>query len=175
LPPALLAEVLRERERLKLIEQQIAAVEAQREAALKDPANPLAQKVLTLMTLKAVGPGSAWLFVEEFFGWRKFRNRRQVGSAAGLTAAPFNSGHGEHDQGISKAGNRRVRTMAVQIAWGWLRYQPDSALSVWFSKKFLSGKRSRRVGIVALARRLLISLWRFVEQGVVPDGAKLSA
>jgi hypothetical protein len=105
----------------------------------------------------------------------QFRNRREVGSLAGLTPMPYQSGESvNREQGISKAGNRRVRTMAIEIAWGWLRFQPQSQLSLWFQERYGPGnRRSRRVGIVALARKLLIALWRYLEQGVIPDGAIL--
>ena len=111
----------------------------------------------------------------EFFGWRQFRNRREVGSLAGLTPMPYQSGESvNREQGISKAGNRRIRTMAIEIAWAWLRFQPQSQLSVWFQERYGPGnRRSRRVGIVALARKLLIALWRYLDQGVIPDGAVL--
>ena len=117
----------------------------------------------------------SWVLTMEFFGWRTFNNRKQVGGAAGLTGTPFKSGSSNHDQGISKAGNPRVRRMMVELAWCWLRFQPDSALSRWFQSKWGPGSsRQRKVGIVALARRLLIDLWRLVEFGVVPEGAVLS-
>jgi transposase len=111
----------------------------------------------------------------EFFGWREFENRRQVGSLAGLTPTPHESGAMSRELGIDKAGNPRIRAMAIEIAWSWLRFQPQSKLSLWFERRFGSGgKRARKIGIVALARRLLIALWRFVDQGVVPAGAVLT-
>ncbi len=127
-----------------------------------------------LMALGAIGPDSAWLFVTEFFGWRDFRNGKQVGALAGLTGMPYSSGDSSRDQGISKAGNRRVRAMAIEIAWLWLRWQPNSALGQWFKERFAKGgKRMRRIGIVALARRLLVALWRYLEDRVMPEGARL--
>jgi len=109
-------------------------------------------------------------------GWRVFRNRRELPALAGLVGTPYNSGESERDQGISKAGNRRVRAMIVEIAWLWLRFQPKSALSQWYRSRLVGGGlRMRRVGIVALARRLLIALWRYLEQGVIPEGARLIA
>ena len=126
------------------------------------------------MRLGAIGPTSAWLLVMELFGWRRFRNRREVAALAGLVGSPYNSGESERDQGISKAGNRRVRAMIVEIAWLWLRFQPKSALSQWYQRRFAGGGlRLRRIGIVALARRLLIALWRYLEDGVIPEGARL--
>ncbi|MGH8591390.1 MAG: transposase, partial [Gammaproteobacteria bacterium] len=124
----------------------------------------------------AIGPNCAWLLVMEFFAWRGFRNRRELGACAGLTGTPYDSGGSKRDQGISKAGNRRVRTMMIEIAWLWLRYQPNSKLSRWFCERFAGGgARMRRVGIVALARRLLVALWRYLEDGVLPEGAELKA
>jgi len=132
--------------------------------------------VRQLRLLKGIGRVAAWVFVMEFFGWREFRNAKQVGALAGLTGTPYASGETNREQGISKAGNRRVRSLAVEIAWLWLRYQPDSALSRWFAERFGgTGKRHRRVGIVALARKLLVALWRYLETGVLPEGATLKA
>jgi transposase len=112
--------------------------------------------------------------VNEFFGWRRFRNRKEVGAAAGLTPTPYQSGDGRREQGISKAGSRHIRVIAIETAWGWLRYQPRSRLSRWYQARFgRGGTRARKVGIVALARKLLIELWRFLEFGVVPEGARL--
>jgi transposase len=108
----------------------------------------------------------------EFFAWRAFRNRRQVAGLAGLTPTPFQSGTSTREQGVAKAGNRIVRWMAIEIAWSWLRHQPESELSRWYNRKFGAGSsRIRRIGIVALARRLLIELWRYLETGALPDGA----
>jgi transposase len=174
LPQALKGELQREHERLKLLEEQIKALEAQRHERLRAPMTRPEQQVVQLMRLGAIGPASAWLFVMEFFGWRALRNRREVAALAGLVGTPYNSGEAEQDQGISKAGNRRVRAMAVEIAWLWLRYQPHSALAQWYQRRFAGGgKRMRRVGIVALARRILVALWRYLEHGVLPEGARL--
>lgn len=173
LPPRLLRELEREYQRLALISEQLKEIEKERKEMLEKPSR-LTLSITTLMQLRGIGPQAAWLFSEEFFGWRTFENRRQVGSAAGLVSMPFNSGHGERDQGISKAGNKRVRTMAVQLAWGWLRWQPDTAISKWFRKKFETTKRSKRVGIVAVARKLLIALWRMLKTGEVPTGALMT-
>jgi hypothetical protein len=109
----------------------------------------------------------------EFFAWRGFRNRRELGSLAGLAPTPYHSGDGGREQGISKAGNRPVRAMAIEIAWAWVRHQPDSALSRWYQERFGHGNsRMRCIGIVALARKLLIALWRYLELGVIPEGAQ---
>src|SRR5919106_534381 len=141
---------------------------------LKHAMSPALQQVVQLMELRAIGPVSAWVLVLEFFSWRGLRNRREVAALAGLTGTPYASGESWRDQGISKAGNPRVRTRMIEIAWLWLRYQPDSALSQWFKARFASGgPRMRRVGIVALARRLLIALWRCLGEGLPPQGAGL--
>jgi transposase len=114
------------------------------------------------------------LTVKELFGWREFGNRRQVAGCVGLAPTPYASGDSDHEQGISKAGNRRVRALLVELSWGWLKLQPDSALTVWFNKRFAGGgKRMRRVGIVALARRLVIALWKYLKTGEIPAGAVL--
>jgi transposase len=108
----------------------------------------------------------------ELFGWRQFHNRREVAGAVGLTPTPYNSGDSVREQGISRAGNPRVRKLAIEIAWCWLRLQPDSQLSRWYKQRFAGGgARMRRIGIVAMARRLVIDLWRYLEIGTVPKGA----
>ncbi len=134
------------------------------------------EQIRQLKTLRAVGSGSSTVLVNEFFGWRKFKNRKQVGSLSGLTPTNYQSGEGNREQGISKAGNRQVRAVAIQLAWAWLRYQPWSALSQWYETRFgHGGPLARKVGIVALARKLLIELWRFLEWGTLPQGAELKA
>jgi transposase len=176
LPVELKAELERERDRLVLVERQIEQLEATRRERLQNPRSEAERRVVHLMRLGAIGPTSAWLLVKEFFGWRAFRNRREVAALAGLVGTPYNSGDSERDQGISKAGNRRVRAMIVEIAWLWLRFQPKSALSQWYQARFAGGGlRMRRIGIVALARKLLIALWRYLEDGVMPQGARLIA
>lgn len=174
LPVELKAELEREAERLALAERQIGALEATRRERLRSPRTEAERRIVHLMRLGAIGPGSAWLLVMEFFAWRAFRNRRELAALAGLVGTPYNSGDSERDQGISKAGNRRVRAMIVEIAWLWLRFQPRSALSQCYQRRFAgAGARMRRIGIVALARRLLIALWRYLEDGVMPEGARL--
>ena len=111
----------------------------------------------------------------ELFAWRQFRTARQVGACAGLCPTPYRSDQQRREQGISRAGNRRVRALAIELAWSWLRYQPESALSQWFHARFGSHGRARRIGIVALARQLLVALWRYVETGAIPAGAQLKA
>lgn len=173
--PGLQERLRRECARLALLESQILEVQRARRQAEAVSTEPSVEKVRSLKALKGIGDNSAWLFVTEFFGWRQFRNRREVGSLAGLTPMPYQSGESvNREQGISKAGNRRIRTMAIEIAWAWLRFQPQSQLSLWFQERYGPGnRRSRRVGIVALARKLLVALWRYLDQGVIPDGAVL--
>ncbi len=173
-PPELKAELLREYERLELVQAQLCELEKVRHERLRE--QPCAGKISSLLRLRAVGMNGAWVLGHEVFGWRQFRNRREVAGCIGLTPAPFQSGDSCHDQGISKSGNPRVRKLLIEIAWGWLRWQPDSALSKWYGAKFGGGSgRLRRIGIVALARRLLVALWRYVEDGVVPEGALMKA
>jgi transposase len=172
LPVHLKAGLLREFERLQAVQAQLRAVEREIEELITG-AEEL-QAVRSLMLLTGVGRVGAWVLVMEILGWREIANRRQLASLAGLVPAPYNSGDMVRDQGISKAGNRRVRALMIQLAWLWLRYQPGSKHSRWFQERFGGGsKRQRRIGIVALARRLLIDLWRFVESGMVPEGARL--
>lgn len=176
LPAGLRARLDQESERLEFLTRQIEAVEATRREQIRAGRDPQLAigKVNQLLTLQGVGSNSAWLYVMEFFSWRKFRNRREVGALAGLTPTPYQSGDSHREQGIAKAGNRHVRAMAIEIAWGWLRFQPDSALTQWYQERFGHGSsRLRRIGIVALARKLLIALWRFLETGAVPEGAHL--
>jgi transposase len=143
---------------------------AQREAVAAE-SEP---QVAGLAQLRGIGVGSGSVLVKELFGWRRFRNRREVAGCLGLAPSPYASGESETEQGISKAGNRRARTLLVELAWSWLRYQPESELSQWFMRRFAGGgKRLRRIGIVALARRLAIALWRYLEHGLIPDGAQL--
>lgn len=174
IPGQLRARLVREYERMQLVKEQIGEMERQRREAMKRVQDPRLEMIRSLQRLRGVGERSPWVLVMEFFGWRKFENGRQVGSLAGLTPTPFNSGAGDWEQGIDKAGNARVRSVMIELAWGWLRYQPKSRLSLWFEERFgAASRRSRRVGIVALARKLLIALWRYLETGVVPEGAVL--
>jgi len=174
-PEQLKIRVVGEYQRLQIVQAQLRQLRKQQDALLKSPRpTPAIEKVRRLMQLCALGQTSSWVFVMELFGWRRFANRRQVGGAVGLTATPYQSGDSDHDQGISRSGNRQVRALAVEIAWCWLRFQPNSRLSRWYKKRFAGGgKRMRRIGIVALARRLVIDLWRYLEKGIVPEGARL--
>ena len=170
---ALVAEIRREAERLALVEGQIKEVETAQRAALKSD-TALIAKARKLKRLKGLGNVFASGLVHEAF-WRDFENRRQVGGAFGLTPWPWDSGDTRTDQPISKVGNRRARTMAIECAWMWTLHQPDSALTRWWRQRFAGGgKRLRRIGIVALARKLMIALWRYVKQDLVPEGAMLA-
>ena len=170
-------ELQREQKRLALVEEQIKALESQQSATLEKASTPAQNKAVKLCKLKAVGHQSAWLLSHECFGWRVFANRKQLGSFAGLTGTPYDSGDTLREQGISKAGSGRVRTTMIELAWGWVRWQPESALTHWFVDHFVRAGtgRSKRKGIVALARKLLIALWKYVEQDIVPEGAVLRA
>jgi transposase len=176
LPRDLHQRLLREFERMQVVNGQIRQVEKERARRIRqEEKDPSVAQVRRLMGLKGIGVNSAWLYVREVFGWRQMKNRRQVGAIVGLVGSPYRSGDVNHEQGISKAGNRRMRAMAIEIAWGWLRFQPNSALSRWYERRFAhGGKRLRRIGIVALARKLLVALWKYLETGVPPAGAELS-
>lgn len=175
LPPNLQQAIRVECRLLAVVEEQLAEADAATKAALKAPATTRqAQAVQRLIQVKSIGPQTAQILGNEFF-WRTFNNRREVGAAAGLTGTPYNSGKSVIEQGISKAGNIRVRRVLIEAGWLWLSWQPDSALTKWFHERFDGSRRSRRIGIVALARKLLIALWRWVEHGVVPDGAIVEA
>ena len=175
-PAGMQQRLLREFARWQFVDRQIRDAENERARKIRTATEPGVDKVRQLLNLRGIGANSAWLYVMEFFGWRQIKNRRQLASLAGLTPTPFESGESRREQGISKAGNRRLRTMAVEIAWCWLQYQPGSALSQWYQARFGKGNsRLRRIGIVALARKLLVALWRYLETGAVPAGAETIA
>jgi len=176
LPGKLVAEIVREHDRLVLIAGQLAEVEglmkAEREAAVPDSR---ARQVNQLIGLKSIGAVGGETLANEVF-WRDFQNRRQVGAYFGLVGTPFDSGQSSREQGISKSGNSRARTLAIELSWLWVRYQPDSALSRWFKERVGDQKgRIRRIAIVALARKLMVALWRYLTQGVVPENAIVRA
>lgn len=156
--------LLREFERMQVVNRQIRQLEKERACRIRQAEkDPAVAQVRTLLRLKGIGINSSWLYVREVFGWRELKNRRQVGAIVGLTGSPYRSGSLDHEQGISKAGNRRMRAMAIEIAWGWLFHQPQSELSQWYQRRFAhGGKRLRRIGIVAVARKLLVALWRYI-------------
>jgi transposase len=187
LPPNLAAEIRREHERLKLTVTQLGVVEAQARklaraaakevqtegAASETQSESAAAKVARLTRLKGIGQVSAWPLVTEVFH-RRFDNRRQVGGYFGLDGSPFDSGESRREQGISKAGNRRARALAIELAWLWLCHQPDSELSRWFVRRVGTARGPvRKIAVVALARKLMIALWRYLETGLVPHGAVL--
>jgi transposase len=175
-PLGLKKRLVREYERLGMVKGQIKQVEAEQADLVKTSESPDVEMVRQLLCLRGIGINSSWLYTMEFFGWREFRNGREVGALAGLTPTPHQSGDEAQERGISKAGNRHIRAMAIQIAWAWLRWQPDSKLSRWYQQRFADGSpRLRRIGIVALARKLLVDLWRYVEDGIIPEGAQLKA
>jgi transposase len=170
------AEIAREFERLQLVLTQMKQLEVERHTILtmEDSPFPETSKVHTLKQLAGIGELSATLLVAEVFH-RQFANRRHLASYLGLAPSPYASGESRRDQGISKAGNKPARVLLVEIAWIWLRHQPASALANWYRHSFADrGARGRKVGIVAMARKLAIALWRFVEHGVLPDGAVLN-
>jgi transposase len=174
LPADLKVRIIREHGRLRMVEEQIFALKKERERRLEECESTSLKKVAHLMMLRGIGINSSWKFVMEFFGWRNFKNKKQIGSLSGLTPTPYDSGGRLREQGIDKAGNKRIRTLSVEMAWVWLRFQPQSNLSRWYERRFANGgKRMRRIGIVAMARRLLIDLWRYLEYGRVPEGAHL--
>jgi len=187
LPRELAAELEREHERILLVDSQLKSIHSERSTRQKLVANGAKETGLTsaqqrgaetahrLNQLIGIGPTGAWLLAFEMF-WRTYENRRQVGGSTGLCGTPYDSGDGEREQGISKAGSPLVRKLLVELAWSWLRFQPQSGLARWFQEKFgRGGSRMRRIGIVALARRLAVDLWRFVQQGIVPEAARLRA
>ena len=170
------AEIRREYQRYRQAHEQILEIERIQEARVAAAEGPAMAQVAQLLGLRGIGWVTSWVLVVEFFAWREFRNRKELAACAGLTPTPYASGDMMRDQGISKAGSRRIRSLLVEIAWLWLRYQPNSTLTLWFNRRFAKGgKRMRRVGIVAMARKLLVALWRYVEHGELPEGAVLSA
>jgi transposase len=175
LSPHLLSEVTREHARLMLVREQLAALE-QVEAAQAAPVpKAMAERRDLLQRLKALGPSFATTLTSELF-YKEFDNRRQVAAYCGLPPSPWRSGGIDREQGISKAGNPRARVKAIELAWLWLRHQPESELSRWYRNRTAdAGKRARRIAIVALARKLIVALWRYLTAGLVPAGATMKA
>jgi transposase len=173
-PPQQLAEIEREHARLMLVREQIAALETPSAQAQPTPAAvEIGRRQETLFRLKSLGPAFTTSLTSEVF-YKDFTNGRQVGSYVGLAPSPWRSGGIDREQGISKAGNPRARQKAIELAWLWLRHQPDSALTLWFRERTVkASKRIKRIAIVALARKLMVALWRFVTTGLVPTGARL--
>jgi len=176
LPGHLVAELAREWARLEQVEAQLAAVEAEQRAQVQEAEVAPMALVWELMRLKSLGLKSALTLVLELFGWREFANRRELAGCVGLVPTPYDSGLQRRELGIGKQGNALVRAVLIELAWRWLRWQPDSELSRWYHRRFGSGgKRQRRIGIVALARKLLIVLWRYLRDGVLPPDVRLKA
>jgi transposase len=174
LPPALLSRLKRAWQQVGFLPAPRQTLEAQRRALLRRCEDPVLAQVRQLFTLRGIGVNSAWLYVMEFFAWRDFQPPKQVDARAGLTPTPYQSGQSRRELGIAKAGNRPIRAMAIEIAWAWRRFQPTRALSQWYEHRFGAGSaRLRQLGIVALARKVLIALWRFLQTGVLPEGAVL--
>jgi transposase len=181
----LIKELRFEQERLAVLDRQLAELEHLRhervEAAKKpdsehDAVSNAERWSAKIGGFNGVGEDTSWTLCHEFLAWRSFKNRREVGAASGLVGSPYNSGDSQHEQGISKAGNARVRHLMTELAWRWLRFQPQSALTQWYQLRFGHGtKRMRRVGIVALARKLLIALWKYGDHDEWPEGAVLKA
>ena len=169
--------LLREFARRQFVDRQVRDLENERARRIRTAASdPAIAQVRQLLELTGIGPKSAWRLVQEFFAWRQSANRRQLGALAGLTPTPYQCGDSERDQGISKAGNRRIRTMAIEMAWCGGRYQPHSALSQWYRHRCGQGNsRLRRLGMVAVARKLLVQLWQSLKTGALPEGAETIA
>jgi transposase len=174
LPKELAERLERESERVESIEAQIHLLERKRKHALKHGGGRAFKLIRKLMKLRGIGVESAWIYVMELFAWRQLKTVREVGAISGLTPAPYQSGEMQHELGITKAGNRHVRGIAVEIAWGWLQHQPQSELTQWYQRKFgHGGSALRRKGIVALARKLLVALWKYADHDELPAGAAL--
>jgi transposase len=169
-PEELQARLLRQFEGWQLADRKVKDLENQRARTIRTGSEPCLDLVRRLLSFKGIGSRSAWLFVMEVFAWRQIRNAREMGGIAGLTPTPYTSSQSSREQGISKAGNRRLRAMAVEIAWMWVHYQPESELTKWFLKRFGVGGRQRKIGIVAVARKILVLLWRFLQKDTVPPG-----
>jgi transposase len=171
LPAEVQARLARAETRLAGLGAQIAEIDAVQQRAVTTAAPTSA--VRQLVRLKGVATTSASVLRDEGLVWRAFRNRRQIGGLLGVAPTPYDSGETEREQGISRAGNARLQAFSIQLAWSWVRWQPYSPLTQWFHAHFAKGKRARRIGIVAVARKLLIALWRYVTTGGVPEGAIL--
>jgi transposase len=171
-PAGLQRRLLQEFAVWEAVHAQVCQAGNEQERRLRTGSEPHLEKVRRLMGLKAVGVRTAWVLVAELFAWRGIRNGKELGALAGLTPTPYQSGQSDREQGISKAGNKHVRALIVELAWLWLRWQPGSDLSQWYARRFgAGGRRARKVGIVALARKLLVALWRYVDRGELPAGA----
>lgn len=171
LPAPVQARLARAVARLRGVTEHLAELDTAQAAAVS--AAPAASALARLVQLKGVATTSASTLVAEGLVWRAFQNRRQVGGLLGFAPAPYASGDLQRDQGISRAGNARLQAVSIQLAWNWIRWQPASAVTRWYRERFGTGRRARRIGIVAVARKLVIALWRYATTGVVPAGAQL--
>lgn len=175
-PEKLRGRLEREYKRLEIVEAGIRELEQTEKELVKSGRTEGARKARQLELLRGIGEHGACVLSLECFSWRNFQNRREVGGALGFVPAPHNSGEEERDLPVGPGGIKRLRPLGIQLAWSWLRYQPFSKLTHWYQKRFASGsKRVRRIGIVALARRLMVALWRYLEHGIVPEGAQVKA
>jgi len=175
LPQGLRLRLESEVRRHSFLHRQLLDLESRRDARIREAGDRAAEITRRLMRLRGIAEVGAEVFAREF-SWRRFRNRRQVGSLAGLTPSPYQSGDSCREAGISRAGNRHVRGIAIDLAWIWLRQQPRSQLTRWYNRRFASGSpRLRKIGIIALARKLLIALWRYADFGEIPNGALLKS
>ena len=172
LPAQVQARLARAGARGAMLETQVAELDEHQQAATA--AAPTESPLARLVQLKGVATTGASVLLDEGLVWRAFRNRREIGGLLGFAPTPYDSGESHHEQGISRAGNARLQAVSIQLAWNWVRWQPLSALTVWYRDRFAGGgKRARRIGIVAVARKLVIALWRYATSGIVPTGATL--
>jgi len=175
LPAELVARLERDWTQLQQVEDRRTQLTRLRQTRVADDrTDVVATQTRQLAELRGIGVNGALTLTTELFAWRGFRNGREVGASIGLTPSPYRSDQRVVEQGVSRCGNRRVRALSIQLAWSWVRWQPDSALTRWFHARFGDHGRARRIGIVAVARKLMIALWRYVETGTVPDGAVLN-
>lgn len=174
LPERLLERLEREVAKVRMLDLQIRELERQRKQWLKSACDPMVDLVRRMLKIRGIGPETAWLLAAELFAWRTFNNGRELGALVGLCPTPYQSGTIRHELGITKAGNGHVRAMLVEIAWGWIQYQPQSALTKWYNEKYASaGPVQRKKGIVAVARKLLIAIWHYLEHEQTIEGAIL--
>jgi transposase len=176
LPPELVRRLTRDWTQLQQVEERLTTLKRlRRERVRKDRTDVVATQTRKLAQLRGIGLNGARTVTTELFAWRDFTNARQVGAMIGLTPTPYRSDQRVVEQGIGQSGNRRVRALSIELAWSWLRWQPHSELSRWFDARFAQHARARRIGIVAVARKLMIALWRYVETDTVPKDAVLKA
>jgi transposase len=175
LPAPLVTRLTREWNQLQQAETRLSVLRRERTTRIQTASDLVAQQTQRLAGLRGIAVHGALTLTTELYAWRRFRNGRQIGAIVGLTPTPYRSDQSVSEQGISRSGNRRVRALSIELAWAWLRYQPTSQLSRWFHARFGQHHRARRIGIVALARKLLIAWWRYVDQDVLPEGARLKA